>query len=256
MDPRHKSHGQAELKRFRLKLAYDGTAFVGSQRQARGRTVQAEVEKALSSLHEQSFQLDLAGRTDSGVHALGMVAAYTVETWLTPVKVRRALNARLPPDVRVVGCELVPQGFHPRFDAKSKTYCYRLWVAPEAHPLLLRNTWHVTPGLDRKAMAAACELLLGEHDFGAFRSKGSGEGHAVRRMLVSRLRCRGRLFILEFEGTGFLRHQVRAMVGTLMDVGRGQMSLSEFSRLLETGRREDAGATVPPHGLILIRIRY
>src|SRR5688572_22531860 len=140
MDPRHKQHGQNERKRFRLTLAYDGTNFVGSQRQARGRTVQAEMEKALSLLHEQAFQLDLAGRTDSGVHALGMVAAYTVETWLTPTKIRRALNARLSPDLRVVGCEMASESFHPRFDAVSKRYHYRLWVAQEAHPLLLRTT--------------------------------------------------------------------------------------------------------------------
>jgi tRNA pseudouridine38-40 synthase len=243
-------------RRFRLTLAYDGTDFVGSQWQAAGRTVQGELERAVSELHGTRVAVELAGRTDSGVHALGMVAAYDAQTRLRAETVCRALNARLPRDVRVLRCEEAAQGFDPRFDAKSKRYRYRLWVAEEAHPLVRRTVWHIRPPLEAERMREACRMLEGERDFGAFRSTGSGSGSAVRTLTLVRLRQSGRLWRLEFEGKGFLRHQVRAMVGTLVEVGRGRMDLSEFAAALGSGRRELAGPTAPARGLVLVRVRY
>jgi tRNA pseudouridine38-40 synthase len=237
-------------------VAYEGTRFAGSQRQAGARTVQGELERAAAELHGAPIHMDLAGRTDSGVHALGMVAAYGVETRLEPAVICRALNARLPEDLRVLRCEPVEAQFHPRFNATGKRYRYRLWVAEQPHPLVRRTTWHVRPPLQAEPMAEACRLLEGERDFSAFRSSGSGSGSGVRRLRRARLRVHGRLWSIDFDGSGFLRHQIRAMVGTLVEVGRGRTNLEELCRLLALGRRELAGPTAPAHGLILLRVRY
>jgi tRNA pseudouridine38-40 synthase len=248
--------GADALRRVRLTLAYDGTDFAGSQRQASGRTVQGELERAAGELHGEPVSVLLAGRTDSGTHALGMVAAYTVRTRLGPQVLARALNARLGPDMRVLGCEWAAPEFHPRFDARSKLYRYRLWVAEHSHPLVRRTAWHVRGPLDASAMREALGALVGERDFGAFRSSGSEVRTSVRRLLRARLGRRGRLWTFELEGSGFLRHQVRAMVGTLLEVGRGRLQLEGFRAIVEAARREAAGPTAPAHGLVLVRVLY
>ncbi len=245
-----------ESKRFRLVLSYDGTDFFGSQRQAEGRTVQSELERASALLHGQRIPIHFAGRTDRGVHALGMVAAYTVATDLDEAVIGRALNARLPRDLRVMECTQVDLGFHPRFDARSKLYRYRLWVGRELPPLVRRTTWRVRWKLDTEQMDRACELLIGEKDFAAFMAAGSNVRSTIRRMEVARLSRNGHLWELDFQGNGFLRHQVRTLVGTLLDVGRGWTSVDHFACLLQGGSRSGAGRTAPAHGLTLVRVAY
>jgi tRNA pseudouridine38-40 synthase len=258
-----------------LTLAYEGTAFAGWQRQPDRRTVQEVVELALESIDERPVSVVGAGRTDAGVHALGQVASARLRTALPPDVLRRALNARLPDDVRVVAVRDMPAGFDARHDARAKTYRYALATGPPPSPFVRRLVWHVSRRLDIGAMQAAARLLVGEHDFAAFQSAGSDVETSVRRLLRSalvesppRLPSGGmvaadddagdgfRLLHYRVTGTGFLRHMVRTIVGTLVEIGSGRWPPEEMARILESGDRRRAGATAPPHGLILMRVHY
>src|SRR5215218_4033339 len=158
---------------FKITLSYDGTDFVGWQRQANGVSVQGLIEDALATLDGRAVAVAGAGRTDSGVHALGQVAAFTLERTIAAGALLRALNAHLPDAIRVVAADQVPASFHPRFAAQSKTYCYRILTGDVASPFERRYAWHVSGVLDLAAMAAAARLLEGEHDFAAFQAAGS-----------------------------------------------------------------------------------
>jgi tRNA pseudouridine38-40 synthase len=258
-----------------LTLAYEGTAFAGWQRQPDRRTVQEVVELALESIDERPVAVVGAGRTDAGVHALGQVASATVRTALSPDVLQRALNARLPDDVRAVSVCDMPAGFDARHDARAKTYHYALATGPPPSPFVRRLVWHVPRRLDVGAMQAAAGRLVGEHDFAAFQSAGSDVETSVRRLLRSAIvespprTTRGRLGaaddpacdesrLLHYRvtGTGFLRHMVRTIVGTLVEIGSGRRPPDDVIRILESRDRRRAGATAPPHGLTLMRVHY
>src|SRR5260221_7975163 len=158
---------------FKITLAYDGAGHVGWQRQDNGVSIQARLEDALRALDGRDVTVTGAGRTDAGVHALGQVAAFTIARELEPDALRRALNAHLPPAVRVLGAEEAPPSFHPRFGAREKTYRYQLWNADVMSPFERAHAWHVPGPLDVDAMRAAAQLLVGRHDFAAFQATGS-----------------------------------------------------------------------------------
>jgi tRNA pseudouridine38-40 synthase len=258
------------VRTIKLLLAYDGTEFVGWQRQPTGVSIQAVLEDALSRIEGGPVTLAGAGRTDAGVHAAGQVASARVMLTLDGPALRRALNAVLPRTLRVLDVEERPDGFHARFSAHSKTYEYRIVNGPVASPFTHRFAWHVPYRLEVARMQEAARLLEGTHDFSAFRSTGADVHTTVRTMLRSVFECRaargdglvdialpdGTLLVYEVTGTGFLRHMVRAIVGTLVEIGAGRMAPADLRALLDRGRRHAAGPTAPAAGLCLARVDY
>ena len=242
---------------LKLTVSYDGTNLVGWQRQAEGDSVQALLEDALARFEGAPVVVHGAGRTDAGVHALGQVASVRVTFDHDAETLARALNAQLPPDVRVLRVDDVAPGFHARFDARAKTYRYQIRNAALASPFERAFVWHVPQALDREAMQAAATLIAGTHDFAVFQSLGSETSGSVRTVYSSALRgSENELLVYEVRGDGFLRHMVRTIVGTLVEVGRGWREAASIADLLRSGRREQAGRTAPPQGLFLVGVDY
>jgi tRNA pseudouridine38-40 synthase len=241
---------------YRLTLQYDGTGFLGWQLQPQGPTVQGAVETALARLFGQPVRLQAAGRTDAGVHALGQVACFRSVKAIPAGEVQRALNALTPADVAVTAVDLVPEGFDPRRAARSRTYGYRIWTQPWRSPFWHRFTWQVCARLDLQAMRDAALCILGEHDFASFQAADCDAAHAVRRVLRSEWVREAEQIIYTIEATAFVRHMVRNLVGTLVEVGLGNRTLADFGRLLEARDRRRAGATAPARGLFLISVQY
>jgi tRNA pseudouridine38-40 synthase len=252
---------------LKLTLAYDGTDFFGWQRQASERTVQAVVEDTLAPIAKRSPVVTGAGRTDAGVHAAAQVASVTLESPIALDALQRALNATLPGDVRVVGIEEAPAGFSARHDARLKTYHYAIWNGISVPPALRRYALHVPQPLDLAAMNDAAAVLVGEHDFASFQATGSDVTTTVRRMVSSAVRTidvstivsaadGDRLLRYEVTGTGFLRHMVRNIAGTLIECGWRRHGAEEMRAVLAACDRSRASATAPAHGLTLWKVEY
>ena len=248
------------MRTFKITLSYDGTEFSGFQRQANARSVQAEVEAALVPIEGTGVTIAGAGRTDSGVHALGQVASFRLASPIAAADLLHALNARLPEDVRVLAAEEADHGFHARFSARSKVYRYRVSNTPVMSPFQRRFAWHISRRLDVDAMSAAAREVVGEHDFSCFQAKG---GVRTSTRTVTRsfwteepLAGGGRLLTYEIGGTGFLKHMVRNIIGTLVEVGDGRRTPASIRELLVSGDRAAAGPTAPPVGLYLVRVDY
>ena len=245
------------MRILKLTLSYDGTRLVGWQRQAEGESVQGVLEDALARFEGGPVTVHGAGRTDAGVHALGQVASVEVTFGHDAATLARALNAQLPEDVRVLSVEEAAPGFHARFSARSKSYRYCISNGAVASPFERAYAWHVPQPLDVDAIRQAASRLLGRHDFSAFRSVGTDVPDAVRTLHASDLiGDAGSLLTYEVSGDGFLRHMVRAIVGTLVEVGRGWRDPAQMDALLQARDRARAGATAPPHGLFLVRVDY
>ncbi len=268
------------MRTLKLTVAYDGTRFVGWQRQARGprgarlrrgvevegESIQGLLEEALARFEGGPVTVQGAGRTDAGVHALGQVASAEVTCTHDAGAILRGLNSSLPLDVRVVCVEDAPGGFHARFSALSKTYRYVIRNAPVASPFDRAFAWHLSEPLDEDLMRVAAHALVGTHDFAAFQSAGSETSGTVRTITRSELTRQEHVslwgkpyeagLLYEISGDGFLRHMVRAIVGTLVEIGRGRRSADSMAALLAGRARSQAGATAPPHGLFLVRVDY
>jgi tRNA pseudouridine38-40 synthase len=244
------------MRTIKLTIAYDGTRFVGWQRQAEGESIQGLLEAALAKFDGAPVTVHGAGRTDAGVHALAQVASAQVTCHHDVATLTRALNAQLPEDVRVVSVEDVAADFHARFSARSKTYRYRIRNTPMADPFDRAFVWHIPEPLDVAAMKHAAAAVVGTHDFAAFQSVGSNSGGTVRTVSRSEIGDTAGLVTYEIAGDGFLRHMVRALIGTLVDIGRGWRPSSSMAALLRGSPRGDAGPTAPPQGLFLVRVDY
>jgi tRNA pseudouridine38-40 synthase len=242
---------------FKLTLAYDGTSFVGWQRQASGTSIQELLENTFALLEGQPVAVTGAGRTDAGVHALGQVAHVSLKREIDAATVVRALNNHLPPTVRVRDAAEVPSTFHARFDATAKRYRYRIWNEQVLSPFERDYTWHIPgPVLDVEAMARAAVRLEGRHDFAAFQTAGA-ETHTTERVVsLSRITTERPLITYDVRGDGFLRHMVRGIVGTLVEVGRGRYPPEWMTDVLMSKDRTRAGRTAPASGLCLIGVEY
>jgi tRNA pseudouridine38-40 synthase len=244
------------VRTLKLTIAYDGTAFAGWQMQANQRTVQGVLEEALLPVEGTRVIVHAAGRTDAGVHAAGQVVSFSLTSGIACDALVLALNVRLDRDVRVMGAEEVPNNFNARFDARRKTYHYAIYSAPVVPPPLRHFVWHVPQPLDVRAMNEAAAALVGEHDFAAFQAAGSDVVTTRREVLSSRVVARDGQVVYEVTGTGFLRHMVRNIVGTLVDIGRGRRAAADMTHVLQARDRAQASATAPPQGLTLVRVDY
>lgn len=247
------------MTRYRATLAYDGTAYQGFQRQAGSTpTIQLALEQALVRVTGQTATVTGAGRTDTGVHATGQVIAFDVAWRHSDADLLRALNAVLPDDIALQ--DIAPQpGFHPRFDAVARLYTYDVLNAPQRQPLLRRRAWHVWTPLDRDALDVAAALLLGEHDFATFGQPPQGT-NTVRAVLRSEWAAQpvngGALLRYTIEANAFLQHMARRIVGMMVDVGRGALTLAQFEAAFRAADLAQAGTLAPPHGLVLAQVRY
>jgi tRNA pseudouridine38-40 synthase len=254
---------------LKITLSYDGTRYVGWQRQASGESVQGLLEEAVGRFEGNAVSVQGAGRTDAGVHAVGQVASVQVTCDHPAETLARGLNAWLPPDVRVIKIEDAAEDFHARFSARSKTYRYLLQNAPRVSPFERAYVWRVPETLDVSAMQVAAQVLVGTHDFSSFCSAGSNVSDGVRTVSTSIIdyieadvvpyvatREGHTLLAYEVSADGFLRHMVRAMVGTLVEIGQGRRPAASMPKLLAAASRAQAGATAPPHGLFLVRVDY
>lgn len=243
---------------LRLILEYDGSDFEGWQRQAGDkRTVQGALIGAFERVTGETVRVTGSGRTDAGVHAEAQVASASVESSLAPEELRRALNAVLPPDVVIRRLERVDDDFDARRGARSKLYRYSVWNGAQRSPLRARHTLHVRQPLDLGAMQRAAADLVGEHDFASFQAAGSPTGSSVRTLYSARVLGRATdEVVFEFEGSGFLRHMVRNLVGTLLEVGRGARAPDSMVHLIAAVNRDRAGPTAPAHGLTLAWVDY
>jgi tRNA pseudouridine38-40 synthase len=242
--------------RFKLTIEYDGTEYHGWQVQPNGATIQAVLEAAILRMLGESTRVAASGRTDAGVHASGQVVSFTVTRPTTAEDLVRALNALTPRDISITAVDLVADDFDPRRAARSREYAYRIWNARWPSPFWRRYAWHLARPLDVERMRAAAAGLVGEHDFTSFRAAGCDAAHPLRRVLCSDLAHDNQLITYTIEATGFLRHMVRNIVGTLVEVGAAERPVTDVERLLAARDRTLAGPTAPPHGLCLTRVNY
>jgi tRNA pseudouridine38-40 synthase len=261
---------------LKLTIAYDGTAYAGWQRQINGVGIQAVIEDEIATIVGAHNPLVAAGRTDAGVHAAAQVASITIDHPIACDELLRALNARLKAgDIRIRAIEEMVDRWDARIYARTKTYRYAIWNGPAPSVFIRHVVWHVPQALDLDRMTRAAAAIVGEHDFAAFQGSGSDVKTTVRTMLSVELRevdlntdqpvalpalapetGAGRLLRLEITGTGFLRHMVRTITGTLVDIGRGQLEVGDMAAIIASRDRARAGHTAPPHGLMLWTVSY
>ncbi|HJU44234.1 MAG TPA: tRNA pseudouridine(38-40) synthase TruA [Vicinamibacterales bacterium] len=263
---------------LKLTIAYDGTAYAGWQRQANAQTIQQVLEDEIAAIVGMHNPLIGAGRTDAGVHAAAQVASITLDHPIPADELMRAINARLRGgDIRVRSIEETFDRFDARTHAKSKTYRYAIWNGPTVSPFIRNVVWHVPARLDLERMQTATTALIGEHDFAAFQASGSEVLTTVRTVQSAQLvevnihteepvamsplpegatHSDGRLLRFEITGSGFLRHMVRTIAGTLVDIGRGQMEVEDMVAIIASRDRRRAGHTAPPNGLMLWKVSY
>lgn len=246
----------AEERVIYLRVAYDGTRYAGWQIQPDEPTVQATLMAAVAAMEGAPVKVFGAGRTDAGVHARGQGASFTTASSIPPLGWLRGLNATLPDDVAVTDVREMPPGFHARFSARGKHYRYRIWNAPARDPLECRTAWHRHGLLDVEAMAAGAAHLVGHHDFESFRAASCDREHAVRDLTRLDVRRDGPLVTVDVEGTAFLKHMVRILVGSLVEVGRSKHPPEWIAEARDARDRRAAGPTAPSAGLCLERVFY
>jgi len=241
-------------RHFKLLIAYDGTGYGGWQRQPNAITVQELLEKAVEKVSGARVAVHGSGRTDAGVHAREQVASCSLVTGHSPAIIRRALNANLPEDIRILRVREVDAAFHARFSAKRKEYRYQIDCGAVADPFLRRYAWHHPQPLDLAAMRRAARLLKGRHDFTALSA--TSERSPVRTVTKLTIARRGRLLTIAVAADGFLYKMARSMVGALVKVGEGKLTVEQLKTLLASKKRTPLVETAPAHGLFLWRVWY
>jgi tRNA pseudouridine38-40 synthase len=251
------------MRYFKITIAYDGTDFHGWQMQPNEPTIQGEISGVLRRLTQENIALHTTGRTDAGVHALGQVGSFRTQSGLSANDFQRALNALLPPSIRITAAEEVGPEFDARWSARGKIYRYRIYRGRVVPPMLWRYVLHYPFPLDEEAMKLGAARFVGMHDFASFAaSTGSEEDDkersTVREIYSSELvrTADNEELVYTVHGRSFLRYMVRKMVGTLLDIGRGKLTPDDIDRLYELKDRSKSGPTVPPHGLCMLEARH
>ncbi len=248
-----------KMRNFKITIQYEGTRYQGWQRQdSTGNTIQGKLEAILAKMTGRDFvQVDGAGRTDAGVHALGQTANFKIDTDQTAAEVMAYLNQYLPEDIGVIAIQEVPERFHSRLNARGKTYRYRIWNAKLPCVFARRYVYEVPEPLDLDAMRTAAACLVGKHDFKAFTSNKKSKKSTVRTIDAIAVDRDGSEIVLTYSGDGFLYHMVRILTGTLIEVGLGQRSAASVKSLFDKdAARDQSGALVPAKGLCLVEVRY
>jgi len=244
------------MVQYRLLLEYDGTDYHGWQLQPEARTLQGVLEAALATALRHPVRVAAAGRTDAGVHAMGQVVTFRSEHVVEPRELRKSLNALTPPDMAVRDVAVAADAFDARRHATARVYEYRIWTQPWRSAFWHRFTWHMSRPLDLRAMRLAASVLAGEHDFSAFRASDCDSDSAVRRVFHSGFTEAEGLCVYRIEANAFLKHMVRAIVGTMVEVGMGHRPAETMAETLAGRDRSRAGQTAPPQGLVLMAVRY
>ena len=246
------------VRRVKLTVAYDGTAYAGWQVQPNGTTIQEVMEGAFSRILQEPVRLRAAGRTDAGVHAREQVVDFADAGVRDLETIVHGGNGLLPPDIRILSASVVPETFDAMRHATEKEYRYFLYLSPVASPFLSRYAWHIEKPLDLVAVRQGLSRLVGEHDFTSFRGQGCTAKSPVRtvfRAEVAKHDVPG-LFSIDVAGSGFLRHMVRNIVGTVVDAGKGKQAPERVREILLARARSAAGVTAPGHGLFLWRVAF
>lgn len=244
------------MPQYRLLLEYDGTEYSGWQLQPNARTLQGVLESALETALRHPARVAAAGRTDAGVHAMGQVATFRSDAVIVPRELRASLNALTPRDLVVRDVAAVAEEFDPRRHARGRVYEYRIWNQSAPSAFWHRYTWHVPRALDTRAMRDGAAVLAGTHDFSAFRAADCEATNPVRRVFHSGVTDGESMIVYRIEATAFLKHMVRAIVGTLVQVGAGDLTADDVAAILAGRDRRRAAATAPPQGLVLMSVRY
>ncbi|MGE5647182.1 MAG: tRNA pseudouridine(38-40) synthase TruA [Acidobacteriota bacterium] len=247
------------MRRIRIVVSYDGTEFHGWQVQPGLPTIQGALEKVVSEIEGAAVRVEGSGRTDAGVHALAQVAAFSIENPIPPGNLKKAMNRLLPRAIRILDVAEAAPAFHPRFDAHAKTYEYRIFRGEVCPPFERLYVYHHPFPLDEARIAEAAPVFEGEHDFSAFAAADERDkegGSKVRTVFCSRVERRQDRLIYRVRGSGFLKHMVRNMVGTLLEAGKGNTTASEIAALLVPGVSVKAGPSAPARGLFLIEVEY
>src|SRR6266700_3844001 len=245
-------------RRLKITVAYDGTGFAGWQSQSHRNTIQGHLERAFERISGKPARVHGAGRTDAGVHALAQCAHVDLpDDRLSSARWTEALNALLPPTIRVLRCRYVSNDFHARLSAEGKIYRYRIWTAPILPPFEYRRAWHIARPLDLKILKSAAKHFVGTHDFATFAAnRGKPEPSTIRTINSVRVRQKGPCVTIEFDGNGFLYKMVRLMVGALVKCALGKMRIEEIAARLHSAQVESTRFAAPAEGLFLVRVRY
>jgi tRNA pseudouridine38-40 synthase len=245
-------------RRLKLVIAYDGTPFAGWQSQSHRNTIQDHVERAFERVLGQPVRVHGAGRTDAGVHALAQCAHADVpNNRLSAARWTEALNALLPPTIRVLRCSYVPNNFHARLSTKGKIYRYRIWLAPVLPPFEYRRAWHIVRPIDLEILRRAAKQFVGTHDFAGFAAnRGKQEKSTIRTIYSVRVRQKGSCVTIEFDGDGFLYKMVRLIVGSLVKCALDKIRIEDVAARLDSGQIGPARFAAPAEGLFLVRVRY
>jgi tRNA pseudouridine38-40 synthase len=244
------------MSTVKLILEYDGSCYAGWQRQPDQPTIQEAVETALFQLTQQTVAVIGAGRTDSGVHALGQVASFRIDRDWTPHEWTRGFNARLPQDITVRSAAIMPDEFHARYSARGKLYEYRILNRPQRPAVGRAYVWHVHKSLDDEAMRQAASFLIGSHNFTSFEGTLTDNEDPICHLQQLSLTQQSDTFLIHAYADRFLKHMVRTIVGTLVEVGRGRRTPRSMTEVLSAKDRTAAGRTAPAHGLFLVRVDY
>ncbi len=247
------------MRRIRVVLSYDGTEYHGWQVQPGLRTIQAEVERVVAEIEGAPVNVTASGRTDAGVHALAQVAAFDLNNRIPAPNLRKAMNRLLPRDIRVLAVDETRPDFHPRYDARAKTYEYRVWRAEIVSPFARRYVHHHPYPLDTAAMSTAARVLEGTHDFSAFAASDERDAlelSKVRTIFCSGCDSQGDRLVYRVRGSGFLKHMVRNIAGVLLEVGKGNVDTAGVRARLQPECRIPPGPTAPAQGLFLVTVEY
>jgi tRNA pseudouridine38-40 synthase len=245
-------------RRLKMIVAYDGKGFAGWQSQSHRNTIQDHIERALKRIGSKPVRVHGAGRTDAGVHALAQCAHVDLaDDHFSAARWMQALNALLPPAIRVLRCQYVSKDFHARLSAKGKRYRYRIWSGPVLPPFEYGRAWHVVSPLDLEVLEAAAKHFVGTHDFAGFAAnRGKPEKSTIRTIYSVRVRRSGPCLMLDFDGNGFLYKMVRLIVGSLVKCALGKLRVEDLIARLAVAQAGTARLAAPAQGLFLVRVRY